>query len=53
MEKRYNLVQVSKILGVQVRTVREWIRAGKLKATKYPTSNRWFVTESEIKRIIG
>lgn len=52
MEKRYNITQVSQILGVKVRTVRDWIKQGKLKAHKYPVSNRWFIPESEIKRLM-
>lgn len=51
IEKNYNITQASQILGVKVRTVRDWIKQGKLKAIKYPTSNRWFIAESEIKRI--
>jgi len=53
IEKNYNITQASQILGVKVRTVRDWIKHGKLKAYKYPTSNRWFIRESEIKRLIG
>lgn len=51
--KNYNIRQTSNLLGIKVRTVREWIRQGKLKAQKYPVSNRWFITEDEIKRITG
>lgn len=53
MEKQYNIRQASELLGIKVRTVREWIRNGKLKADKYECSNRWFVSEGEIKRIKG
>ena len=53
MEKNYSLRQASEVLGIRVRTVREWIRQGKLKAQKYPISNRWFITEDEIKRVTG
>lgn len=49
--KNYNIRQASNLLGIKVRTVREWIRRGKLKATKYGVSNRWFISEDEIKRI--
>lgn len=50
-EKMYNVRQTSNLLGIKVRTVREWIRNGKLKAGKYDVSNRWFVPESEIERL--
>ena len=53
MEKYYNIRQASNLLGIKVRTVREWIRNGKLKAIKYGESNRWFISEEEIKRITG
>lgn len=53
MEKNYNLKEVASLLGIKIRTVREWIKTGKLKAQKYAVSNRWFVTESEIKRVKG
>lgn len=53
VEKNYSLKQVSDILGIKIRTVREWIKNGKLKAIKYDCSNRWFVSESEIKRVKG
>lgn len=55
MEKHYNLRQASEILGVRVRTLRQWIRDGKLKATKYSCSTgvkaQWFISEEEMKRI--
>lgn len=49
--KMYNIRQASNLLGIKVRTVREWIRNGKLKAGKYDVSNRWFIPESEIERL--
>ena len=53
MERGYNLIQVSELLGIKVRTVREWVHNGKLNANKIPGSNRWIVLESEIKRLQG
>lgn len=50
-EKYYSVRQVANQLGLKTRTVREWIRAGKLLGTKYGVSNRWFVSEAEIKRL--
>lgn len=53
VEKRYNIRQAADLLGIKVRTVREWIKLGKLKAEKYECSNRWFVSEDEISRLRG
>lgn len=53
MDKNYSLRQASELLGIKVRTVRDWIGKGKIKAEKYGCSNRWFVSESEIARIRG
>ena len=53
IEKGYNLLQVAELLGLKVRTVRLWAEQGKIKATKIPGSNRWVVSESEIKRLRG
>lgn len=50
-EKNYNIVKTAELLGIKVRTVRQWIRDGKLKAVKYDVSNRWFIPESEIARL--
>ena len=51
MDRFYSIRQASNLLGIKVRTVREWIRRGKLKAVKYGVSNRWFISEDEIRRI--
>ena len=51
--KHYNIRQASMLLGIKVRTVREWIRSGKIQAIKYPVSARWFIPESEITRLTG
>lgn len=53
LERGYNLIQTAELLGIQVRTVREWIKNGKMKANKIAGSNRWIVMESEIKRLQG
>lgn len=50
-ERYYSLRETAMMLGIKVRTAREWVRTGKLKATKYDCSNRWFVAESEIRRL--
>ena len=49
----YNLDEVAKVLGVKVRTVREWVIRGKIKGRKLPPSRRWFVTAKEMERIVS
>ena len=51
--KYYSVKDASKILGIKVRTVREWIRDGKIKAIKYPDCSWWFISQEEILRITG
>ena len=53
MERGYNLIQVANLLGITVRTAREWVHNGKMKANKIPNSRRWIVMESEVKRLQG
>lgn len=53
MEKTYTIRQTSRILGMSVRTVREWVWQGKLRASKYPGSNMWRIPETEITRVTG
>lgn len=53
MEKMYSLRQAANILGVKIRTLRGWVVQGKVNATKYPNSNRWYIAEDEIRRIKG
>lgn len=51
IEKGYNLNEVAELLGLKVRTVRQWVVDGKIKATKIPGSKRWIVMESEVRRL--
>lgn len=51
VEKGYNLNEVAELLGLKVRTVRQWAKDKKIKATKIPDSQRWIVMESEIRRL--
>ena len=46
----YNIIQTATLLGIKVRTVREWIRIGKINAFKQK-NGRWIVPEKEIERI--
>lgn len=50
-EKHYNLRDTALILGIKVRTVREWLKKGQLKAIKYDGGRMWFVPQSEIDRL--
>lgn len=52
MEKFYTLERVAEILGIKVRTARQWVHDGKLKAIKYPGGRIWVVSESEINRLL-
>ena len=46
-----NIVETAEALGLKVRTVRQWIHDGKIKAIKYPSSTRWMIPVEEIERI--
>jgi predicted site-specific integrase-resolvase len=51
MEKGYNLIDTSRMLGIKVSTARYWARIGKIHAQKIAGTRRWIVMESEIKRL--
>lgn len=51
MEKAYNVVQASELLGIKTRTVRSWIHNGTIKAQKLTGTRRWIILESEIERM--
>ena len=51
VEKSYKLRDVADILGVKVRTVRQWVHDGRIEATKVAGGKHWFVKESEIRRV--
>ncbi len=53
MEKGYNTFQTAELLGIKVRTVRKYLHDGTIHAEKIPGTNRWVITESEIKRLRG
>lgn len=48
MEKMYTIKQASEILGLKVRTVREYIHTGKLKAYKYAGGRTWHIKASDM-----
>lgn len=50
--KEYTAYESAKLLGKKVRTIREWIRTGKILATKTPNGREWRISEKEIKRLL-
>ena len=53
IEKSYTIKEVALLLGVKVRTIREWIKTGKIHAIKYGKTKKsaWYILEHEIERI--
>lgn len=43
---KYTLLDSSELLGVKVRTLREWIKLGKIKAEKI--DRKWYISSYEI-----
>ena len=55
IDKDRSLVKLkvaSKMLGITVRTLREWIKFGKIKALKLEGCPMWFISTDEIERKI-
>lgn len=53
MEQGYTLKEVASVLGLKVRTIRQWVHDGKIKAIKPEGAKQWIVFESEIRRVQG
>lgn len=51
IEMEYGITEAAVRLGMKARTVREWIRSGKIKAHKN-ASGKWMITDAEIERIL-
>jgi len=51
LERHYSTRKVCEILGIANRTLRRWIKEGKIRAVNI--GGRWRIPESEIKRILG
>ncbi len=51
MERHYSTREVCEILGITNRTLRRWIKEGKIRAIN--VGGRWRIPESEIKRLLG
>jgi len=52
MERLYTMREASKLLGVHIRTIQKWDKAGKIRCVRTIGGKRR-VPESEIKRILG
>ena len=52
VEKLYTMKEASKILGVHIRTIQKWDKAGKIRCIRTIGGKRR-IPESEIKRILG
>ena len=55
MEKMYTVKETAKELNTGEHTVRNYIKKGLIKATKYINTNKgsWYIAESEVKRFKG
>lgn len=42
--------QVAKLLGIKVRTIREWIKKNKIKAVKIGNDRTWYIPKEEVYR---
>lgn len=51
MEKYYSTEDVAEILGFKEKTVREWLRTGKLKGKK--VGRVWRIKESDLEEFIN
>lgn len=51
MEKFYSLVEASEILGIKLRTVRQWVSEGYLQAKRYNSKKKLYIPQSEIERV--
>lgn len=49
----YTLRDISFYTGLKVRTLRDWVVRGKLKAHKSETGYMWLVEQDELDRVIG
>lgn len=47
----YTLQEAANEIGIQIRTAREWLKKGKLKAEQDEYNHRWRVSEEEVRRL--
>ena len=48
----YRLNDAARMLGIQVRTLREWIKLGKIKAIKDANNWYWLISEDEVAKYL-
>jgi len=51
MERYYSTREVCEILGIANRTIRRWIKEGRIRAVN--VNGRWRIPESEVRRLLG
>ena len=51
MERHYGTREACEILGIANRTLRRWIKEGRIRAVNI--NGRWRIPESEVKRLLG
>jgi putative resolvase len=51
MERHYSTREACGILGITNRTIRRWIKEGRIRAVNI--GGRWRIPESEIRRLLG
>lgn len=49
--EQYNIRDAARLCGVKVRTMRQWIRGGRIRAEKQKNGWWWQIPETEIERI--
>lgn len=53
MNQYYTTSEASKLLNMKIRTLREWIKLGKIKCFKLEGGRRNYITHEEIMRVTG
>ncbi len=54
MSNMLSIRKVAKMLGITTYTLRNWAKAGKIKAVKIPNNSdkaQWFISEEEVARM--
>lgn len=51
--RMYSMREAAELTGRKVRTIRQWLRDGKLKAVKSRNGWHWLIPASEIERIMN
>lgn len=51
MELYYSLREASTQTGVKVRTLRDWIGKGKIKAVRFEGTRYWMISAKEVDRL--